>query len=375
MRVLQVTSDWKWTGPAAPMLELLLAQRSRGCTVELACPEPEPGVSSSVADRARAAGISPILTLARARGVSWWRDREDARRLADLVESEDFGWVHTWHTRDHVLAVRALAQRRRSGATRLVRSHRSAETIAPWPWNRWLFGSGTDALLCVSPATAERNRGLRRGRPILGALGAVDLDRFAPRPPDPEVRRSLGLGPDDLVIGVVARVQRHRRFDLLLAALHELRDRIADARLLVIGRGTHLDEIARTPARELGLSDRVVFAGYRGDDYVDTLRACDLFTYLVPGSDGTCRALLEAAACGLPAVVGRRGALPEIVVDGETGLVVEEGARAMADAWQRLLEDADQRRLFGRAARRRAETHFAPGRLASQVEDLYASLK
>ena len=56
------------------------------------------------------------------------------------------------------------------------------------------------------------------------------------------------------------------------------------------------------------------------------LRASDVFTFLVPGSDGTCRALLEAAACGIPAVT-RRGALPEIVLHGETGLVVERTRR------------------------------------------------
>ena len=53
----------------------------------------------------------------------------------------------------------------------------------------------------------------------------------------------------------------------------------------------------------------MIFAGYRDRDYVDVLRAADVFTLLVPGSDGTCRALLEATACGLPAVTTRRGAL------------------------------------------------------------------
>ena len=371
MRILHVTSDWKWTGPAAPMLQLLLAQRARGCTAELVCPEDPDGRPDSLPQQARAAGVEPLLELSRARGAIWWRDSEDARRLAGLLGERQFDVVHTWHTRDHVIAVRATAEHRRRGATRLVRSHRSAEPIAGLPWNRWLFGRATDGLLCVSPRAAACNQWLRRGRPVLGALGAVDLERFAPRPPDPGLRASLGLAPEHRVVGITARVQRHRRFDLLLQALARLAPAVPEARLLVIGRGTHLEETARRPAARLGLAERVIFAGYRSADYPEVLRACDVFTMLVPGSDGGCRALLEAAACGLPAVTTGLGSLPEIVVHGETGLVVPADPVPLAAAWRSLLESPSLRQRQGAAARRRAERCFSPARLAEQVEGLY----
>ncbi len=374
MRILHVTSDWKWTGPAAPMLQLLLAQRARGCTVELACPEDPSGRPDSLPQQARAAGVEPVLELSRARGAIWWRDTSDARRLEGLLGERPFDVVHAWHTRDHVIAVRATAQGRRNGATRLVRSHRSADSIARLPWNAWLFGRATDGLLCVSPRAAARNARLRRGLPVLGVFGAVDLERFAPRPPDAAVRASLGLSPEHLVIGITARVQRHRRFDLLLAAMARLVRALPAARLLVIGRGTHLEETARRPAARLGIADRVIFAGYRSADYPDVLRASDVFTLLVPGTDGSCRALLEAAACGIPSVTTPLGSLPEIVSDGETGLVVAAEPDRLAAAWRSLLEDRLLRRSFGEAARRRAERCFSPERLAEQVEGLYATV-
>jgi glycosyltransferase involved in cell wall biosynthesis len=353
------------------MLQLLLAQRARGCTAELVCPEDPDGRPDSLPQQARAAGVEPLLALSRARGAIWWRDSDDARRLAELLAVQRFDVVHTWHTRDHVIAVRATAAHRRSGATRLVRSHRSADPIAGLPWNRWLFGRATDGLLCVSPQAAARNAKLRRGRPVLGALGAVDLGRFAPQPPDLALRASLGLAPEHRVVGISARVQRHRRFDLLLAATARLAQAVPEARLLVIGRGTHLEETARRPAERLGLAERVIFAGYRSADYADVLRACDVFTMLVPGSDGSCRALLEAAACGLPAVTTNLGSLPEIVVHGETGLVVAPDPALLATAWRSLLESDPLRTRLGAAARRRAERCFSPTRLAEQVEALY----
>jgi glycosyltransferase involved in cell wall biosynthesis len=203
----------------------------------------------------------------------------------------------------------------------------------------------------------------------------VDLARFAPAPSDKAVRDSLGLAPEHRVIGIVARAQRHRRFELLLEAAARLVRSDATVRLVVIGRGTHIEQTAVQPAARLGIADRVLFAGYRTDDYADVLRCCDVFTFLVPGSDGGCRALLEAAACGIPAVTSRRGALPELVEDGRTGILVDEEPERLAAAWQALLDDPRRRAEMGRAARARAEREWSPEQLVARVDALYQAIK
>ena len=357
------------------MLELLLAQRARGCEAELACPGAPAGAASSVMCQARAAGVEPVLEMPRGRGAIGWRDGGDVRRLRALVNRRRFEVLHTWHTRDHVLALRAAAGPRRAGLTRIVRSYARADRIPDRPWNRWLFGRATDGLLCVSPGAAARNAGLRRGRALAGVFGAVDLDRFRPHAPQASVRKGLGLRPEHRVVGIAARAQRHRRFDLLLEAAARLVRREPDARLLIVGRGSHIEELAVAPAERLGIRERVIFAGYRSEDYADVLRSIDVFTFLVPGSDGGCRALVEAAACGIPAVTTRRGALPEIVVDGQTGLVVAEEADALCAAWCRLLADTALCDDMGATARRRAERHFSRDRVSAEVERFYRSLR
>jgi glycosyltransferase involved in cell wall biosynthesis len=369
LRILQLTSDWKWTGPAEPMLRLAEAQRARGHSVVMAYPSAPADANRSLATEAEAAGFASAVPLDRRRGVHPLGDRADAARLRALLRTQAIDVVHCWHTRDHLLAWHAARGRRSD--TAIVRSYRSAERIARTPWNRWLFGPVTDGLLCVSPETARRNAALRGGRPIAGAFGAVDLARFQPAKPDPGVRASLGFAPEHEVIGIVARVQPHRRFDLLLAAAQQLLARRPNARLLVVGRGTHREQVAERPAAELGIADRVVFAGYRAGDYADVLRAIDVFTFLVPGSDGTCRALLEAAACGIPAVTTRRGALAEIVVDGETGVLADETPASLASAWEALLADPARRAALGAAASRRAQRLFTPEQLADAVSRLY----
>jgi glycosyltransferase involved in cell wall biosynthesis len=357
------------------MVRLGLAQLERGFEVHLACPTPPQPDDRSVAGEAEKAGLRPELAIARGRGFNLLADRSESRALHLLLEHHEIDVVHTWHTRDHLMALRAMGARRRRGATALVRSYREAEAIPRLPWNRWLFGPGADGLLCVSPETAQCNRGIRGGRPVRGAFGAVDTERFVPRPASPQLRAALGLSPEHRVVGIVARIQRHRRFDLLLEAAARLLRSDPRARLLVVGRGTHRRAVAVEPARRMGLADRVIFAGYRTEDYTEVLRAIDVFTFLVPGSDGTCRALLEAAACGIPAVTSKRGALPEIVVDGDTGVLCDEDPEALASAWRGLLDDPVRRRAMGDSARKRAETVFTPSRFADEVAALYAEAR
>jgi glycosyltransferase involved in cell wall biosynthesis len=352
------------------MLRLALGLGRRGHRVAVACPE-APDERGGLAAQARAAGLPPALVVSRGRRTGLLRDGRDAAALHAYLRRERVDLVHTWHTRDHLLALRA---RRGTGAA-LVRSWRRAEPPSGAPWNRWLFGPGCDGLWCVSPGSAARAAALRGGRPVAGGFGAVDLERFAPGSPAPGIRASLGLAEEDRVVGIVARVQPQRRFDLLLDAAERLVRLDPRARLLVVGRGTHRERVAVEPARRRGLAERVLFAGYRADDYDQVLRAIDVFTLLVPGSDGTCRAVLEAMACGIPAVTTGRGALPEIVVDGETGRVVAEDPDALAGAWARLLADEALRKEQGEAAARRARTLFAPQRLAEGVEALYAAVR
>lgn len=382
MKVLQLVSDWKWTGPAEPMLVLSRALRARGHQVDLVCPETPPGANRSLWQEAEGLGISPIETIPAGRSALRSGDADRVAQLREWIAGEQlagpYDVVQCWHSRDHVLAARALGlglpTGRRGARTRLVRFLSSAERVAAWPWNRWLLGPACDGLVCVSESSAVANRRLRGGRPIVSTTGAIDLDALAAPEAPGSVRARLGLHQDDLLVGVVARMQPHRRFDVLLGALSRLAPTMPRLRLVLIGRGTRVDAVVRTPARALGLEDRVVFAGYRNRDYGDVLAAMDLICFLVPGSDGTCRALLQGAALGLPMVGSRRGAIPEIISNGQTGLLVDEEPEAVAGAWSSLLTDPSRRRTMGAAARRDAQQRFSPDRFAARMERFYEAL-
>jgi glycosyltransferase involved in cell wall biosynthesis len=371
MRILHLFADWKWTGPAEPVVSLCLALRGRGHEVWLDCPAAPPGASSSLPAKARERGLEPLSGLYLRPGVHPFEIRSDRFELAAWLDAHapDVLHVHTSH--DHLVA--ALAARRAKRAPKILRTNHKGVPLVPTRGNRWLMAR-TDGLLGFSRRALDedvRAFGFPPGRAWLLPT-AVDLDRFDPAKADAAAgRAALGLAADDIVIGIVARIQRHRKWRELLEGLVLARRFVPRLRLVVVGRGTHREEAAIRPAREMGLGDAAVFAGYRGDDYLNVLAAFDLKAFLVPGSDGTCRAAREAMAMGKPVVAALTGMLPEIVEHEKTGLLVEPQPGDLALAFRRLAGDAVLRTRLGLAAREKAVAEFRLERQAEAVESAY----
>jgi glycosyltransferase involved in cell wall biosynthesis len=118
----------------------------------------------------------------------------------------------------------------------------------------------------------------------------------------------------------------------------------------------------------------VIRAGYRREDYRDVMSLMDALVFLVPGSDGSCRAVLEAMSMGIPTISSRRGVLPETVADGETGALVEEEAVELAEALIDLSGNPDAWALRGKAARARVLARHTTDAQAARLEEFYRSL-
>ena len=116
----------------------------------------------------------------------------------------------------------------------------------------------------------------------------------------------------------------------------------------------------------------------KGAAYEEALRALDAFLFLVPGSDGTCRAVCDAMAFAVPVVSTRRGILPELLAErrrGEVpGFAVEETPAALGSALVRLLQDDELRAAVGAAALRRTQLDMDPHAAAQRTAALYAEL-
>ena len=371
-RVLHLFSNCKWTGPAEPALNLCVALRELGVETDFACPPHAGNSVNMVLETARERGLEPILgfRLRKHRHPLW--NTLDRRKLGKLLASGRYGLVHCHLDNDHLIATGAA---RRHGIP-LLRSSYEGGGFPDRARYRGMLAA-TDFLIAPSE--------LARGRDVSHFAfpeahtrvvhGAVDTARFSPARQLPDARERLGLPPDALVIGIVARMQTHRHYEDLLEAFALLRKDLPAARLVVVGRGTKQDAVARQPARALGIEDDVCFTDYiERDDYVAALNAFDVGVFLVPGSDGTCRAVREIMAMGKPMVVTGRGMLPEIVGHEREGLVCDGTPAGLHAALDALCTDDARRTALGHAARVRAETAYSLRAQAEAVAACYEAV-
>jgi len=167
----------------------------------------------------------------------------------------------------------------------------------------------------------------------------------------------------------LAPVKNHA---LLLHAWKRVLETVPDAVLLVVGNGS-TEPATRALAAELGLGDAVRFLGFRLD-IPELLQAMDVFV-LSSRSEGLSLTLLEAEAAGLPIVATRVGGNPEVVRDGESGLLVPSGEpEPMAAALARLLQDSALRQRWGERGRRLYRDEFTLQAMVRGYERLYRQL-
>ena len=364
LTILHLAANRWWTGSADPTIQLVRGLRARGHRVLL-------GVISGdrFEAKAREAGLDLVEGLKLSPGALG----ADTLHVRALIRSQDVDVVHAHHSHDHWLALVARPARRGRGRPPVVRTFHNLRAVKHDRLARSLYRR-TRAAFAVSRQIEARCRdaGFPADR-VSWIPGAADLPRFAP-PADPRpVREEFKLG-DAPVIVSVARLAPNRGHELLLAGFRLLLCRMPEARLLLVGKGETRSHLERLVA-ELGLADHVVFTGYRDRDLPAVLASADCFALMGAGSDESCRAALEAMAVGRPVVARRVGALPETVVHGETGLLIDDDRPAsVSAALSSVLTTPERGRAMGRAGRRRAEDVFSPERSVDTVERVYRSL-
>lgn len=184
------------------------------------------------------------------------------------------------------------------------------------------------------------------------------------------VRRELGLAPDDVVLAMVSVLRPGKGHTEALRALTMLRHTHPEVRLLIVGDGPLRADLERA-ARDV---PGAVLAGHR-TDVMCVLDAADVLLH--PSEhDAFPTTLLEAMAAGVPVVATRVGGIPEIVVAGSTGLLVEPppDAGRLAAALAPLLDDPALRQALGRAGRARYVERFTADAWARRVRDLYVDV-
>jgi glycosyltransferase involved in cell wall biosynthesis len=202
---------------------------------------------------------------------------------------------------------------------------------------------------------------------------AVDTRRYRPAAgPRARLLAAFDLPADALVVGVVAQLIERKRHSWLLALLPNLLRECPQLKVVCFGRGP-LEERLRHELTRLALTDCVTLAGFRRD-LPELLPGLDLLVHPAE-REGLGLALLEAASAGVAVVACAVGGVPDVVVDGETGVLVQrDDAVALRGAIARLLGAPQERRRLGAQARRHVERRFDTARLVAEHLALYTRL-
>ena len=236
------------------------------------------------------------------------------------------------------------------------------------PAHRWLT---TYALRHASAVTAtgarlaeETKKYMPEGREVIVIPYGVDLERFRPQPREART---------PVVVGAVARLSPEKGLDYLVRAVTKLRDEGTSVRCVLAGDGPSRAQLERL-ADELGVRAHVEFAGeVAHEDVPAMLQRFDIFA--MPSTwEGFGVAAIEASAMELPVVASNIHGIPDVVVDGETGLLVPaRSPSALAGAIGRLAADPDLRRRMGAAGRAFVSARYRWQDNAAQMGALYQS--
>jgi glycosyltransferase involved in cell wall biosynthesis len=365
-RILHLYSNHKWTGPADHALNLVSwLQPHLDVQAYFACSHRLRG-DNQLAGKASHRNIPSIEGLFLRKHLQW-RMFPDIFHLKQIIAGRRIDIIHSHQDNDSLTAVLAGY-----GAC-LIRTCYDGE---PTPLNlrQRFFFHRTAKIMTASRQVQANLSKLYPDKDIEQIDIPVDLHWFRPLVKKERILAEFGFSSADPIAGIVARVQPHRNFALLLDAVEQVVKEIPQFKFLIVGRGTHLDTLARRPVEKRGLEKNIVFCGYREDDYREVLNLFDYKVFLTPGSDGSCRAVREALACGKPVIASRKGILPELIRDGKTGFLVSDQPTDLARAMLTLTRDADLQKRCAQAARRYSLKVLNPDRYVKKVLGCYESM-
>ncbi|MDO8585844.1 MAG: glycosyltransferase family 4 protein [Armatimonadota bacterium] len=203
----------------------------------------------------------------------------------------------------------------------------------------------------------------------------VDVDFFTPGLKDSKIANSLGFEGRKIILSVGRLIER-KGFDTMIRALPTVVRAVPEACYAIVGSGAYLREL-QDLAEGLGMRNHVLFLGDVEDvNLPDLYRLCDVFALInrtLPNGDceGFGIVLLEAQACGRPVIGGLAGGVPEALVDGVTGSLVDPlSPEDAAHAIIRVLTDSALAQRMGEAGRRRAEAEFSVQTQARRFQEL-----
>ncbi len=388
LKILHLYANYRFTGPSEIALSMAEMAHAKGHQVRIACPMQAPrfrisskGIAvrrgetaqrSDMYQHVQDSGLDHESRLMLNRHLNIRDNLTDFAVLKRILISGEYDVVHVHQSHDRNLALLAGAFCDRQ--TAIVASNYRTGSPSRGDIASYLAKRAVDFWFVLSESDRYAIRKELGIEPEYSAVfpGCVDTEIFAPERATNVLRQNLGLSNDALLFGLVARFQPYRRHDIAVHAWSLVAERFPNAHLVLIGRGEHKSEIKRL-VKDLNLEHCIHFAGYfEGDSFPCALAALDALIYLRPGSDGSCRTVLQAMSSGVVPITAPVGILPELVHNDRTGIVLEtDDPGHLADAVMDLSQNEGKRKDFRKAARIHVRAVHTREAVSERLETAY----
>lgn len=303
-------------------------------------------------------------------------DDQAIEALIELLERERPQVVHAHMFRAELIAARAIARQDRAGRPRprlLATIHSSRVRSAADQAALIELDSYFDGLIAVSEAMVVKLAAEGRDQvPVELIYNGIDLARFGPRPAleQARLRADLGYQESDRLVGAVGRLEPEKGHEVLLAAWPAITARHREARLLLIGEGSARAALEAQTASLGAPAQTVRFLGWRAD--VAALTGILEVAVLPSHREALGLAVIEALASGRPMVASAVGGVPELIKDGQTGLLVPPGdSHTLAAAVIALLDDPGYAASLGITGQRLVHERFCLQLMVRRLSRLY----
>lgn len=314
--------------------------------------------------------------------IPWKKDNIHAyKSLKKIMDEGNYDLIHC-HTPVGAMIARLAAIGARKRGTKVIYTAHGFHFFKGAPlvnWlayfpAEWLLGGLTDILITINKedyAFAQKHIHAKRVEYVPGV--GVDTARFgAGTHGRAEKRRELGFTDSDFLAITVAEMTKNKNHTTVLKALALLKEQPEYQNLyyLICGRGEQWPAL-EAEAKELGISDHVVFLGYR-HDVPELCRCSDLFVFMTL-REGLPVALMEAMSCGLPTICQNIRGNSDLIDDGVEGDFIANTPQAVADAMLALYRNPQRRSQMGAAATEKVK-QFDKNNVHEMVKHIYLSV-
>ncbi len=358
MRILHTESSRGWGGQEIRILREAEGMRKRGHEVLLAV-----NTGGGLIPRAKEAGFT-VYELPFKKALAW----KTIYDLVQICKRHQIDLINTHSSLDAWIGGIAA----RIAKKKIIRTRHLSTPIRKGLNSRILYRGLSDFVVTTSTPilqTIEKQAGLPPFRLKCIPTGIDPQVLKADPLKAAEFRASLGVGPSDILVGTACFVRSWKGILDLLQAAVLLKGR-KEIKWVIVGGG-HVDDY-RSKIPELGLENIVTFTGHLEAPY-SAIRAMDIFVLLSTAHEGVSQASLQAAYLERPLVTTTVGGLPEVCLDGKTGLVIPPlSPESVAKAVAKLVDNPNLRMQFGSQGKQLVEERFTLQRTLDEMEQVYS---